>query len=71
MKYFVSLLIISLSLIHSIQAQDNKNSSIVYLNDGSIYVGEIIKEDIFEIVMKTKALDTITLNKAFIKTKPI
>lgn len=67
MKYFVSLLIINLFLIHSMQAQQNKNASIVYLNDGSVYVGEIIKEDIFEIVMKTKALDTITLNKAFIK----
>lgn len=66
MKYFLTLLLMCIFVTNSIIAQHNRTSSIVYLQDGSVYVGQIIQEDIFEVVMKTQALDTITINKAFV-----
>lgn len=48
-------------------AQTSQKESFVYLHDGSIYIGEILSEDLFEITLKTKALKIITINKAFVK----
>lgn len=45
----------------------SKKESYVYLYDGSVYVGEILSEDLFEVSLKTKALKIVTLNKAFVK----
>ena len=46
---------------------EKSDQSYVYLYDGSVYIGEILSEDIFEITLQTVALKTITINKAYIK----
>jgi len=47
--------------------QTVKSNSVVYLHDGSVYIGEIIKEDIFEIILKTASVDTIRISKSYVK----
>lgn len=62
-----SILFIAVFSIYS-SAQTVKDvQSYVYLNDGSVYIGKILSEDLFEMTLKTAVLDTITLNKAFIR----
>jgi len=63
-QIIVAILICISSLLYS---QDNPARSVIYANDGSVYVGEIVSENILDIKMIIGTLDTITLDKRTIK----
>lgn len=64
---FLCILFIAAMNSYSFCQSEKTDRSYVFLYDGSVYIGEILSEDIFEITLQTVALKTITLNKAYIK----
>jgi len=44
-----------------------ENKAIVYYQDGSVFIGHIVEEDALQMKVVVVTLDTITINKAFIK----
>ena len=54
-------------LAMSISAQSRVDKSVIYANDGSVYIGEIISENALDIKMVIGTMDTINLDKRYIK----
>jgi hypothetical protein len=56
--------------IQNVFAQKNSNiSTALYLEDGSIYIGEIVSEDAFEIVLKTEFIGEVTVPAYLVKNR--
>ncbi len=61
------LTIIFSFLALSLIAQKDIGRSVIYTNDGSVYVGEIVSENILDIKMVIGTMDTITIDKRSVK----
>ena len=69
MKFkFLYLLFIFATFHFSALSQiEQENRAIIYYFDGSVFIGTIVEEDPLQIVMLAATLDTLHLNKAYIK----
>jgi len=67
MKKLTSTILLFFLFTCFVMGQNISTKSIVYLYDGSIYIGQIIKEDAFEVTLRTASIDTITISKVFVK----
>jgi len=67
-KKMLVLFIFSFLGFQSIRAQiTTENKAIIYYFDGSIFVGHIVAEDALQMQLIAVTLDTININKAYIK----
>ena len=54
---------------HFVNAQDIYQNTTIYMYDGSVYKGQVLSEDAFEIELKTDLIGTVLLPKNHVKSR--
>lgn len=68
-KPFYLLFVLVFSIQFAYTQQNSVDQTVITLQDGSVYIGNIISEDAFEIVMETESVGTITVPAYLVKNR--
>lgn len=66
-KLWTTFIICLFFVLPHAEGQISKQKAIVYLHDGSAYVGKVISEDPFEIELQTILQDALLINKSLVR----